>query len=161
MADFLVDTNVAVVANGKADHVGPKCILTCIDSLEQLRKNHRLLLDDKRLILKEYQRNLSPSGQPGPGDAFFKWLWDNQANLKRCHAVPVTLNEDRGFAEFPDDLRLRKFDHDDRVFVAVARASKTNATVLNASDTDWWEYCVALEENGVNIKFLCPELMKK
>ncbi len=159
--NFVVDTNVTVVANGKADHVELKCMFTCIDSLEQIRKNHRLLLDDKHLILKEYQKNLSPSGQPGPGDAFFKWVWDNQENPKYCQKVCVTPNEDRCFAEFPDDPRLSRFDRDDRIFVAVALASITNPTVLNASDTDWWDHHDALKEHGVKIKFLCRELMKK
>lgn len=156
-----MDTNVAVTANGKADHVGPECTLICIDFLEKLRKDHLLLLDDKHLILSEYQKNLRHSGQPGPGDAFFIWLWNNQANPQHCHTVAVTTNEERGFVEFPDDPRLSNFDHDDRVFVAVARASKTNPSVVNASDRDWWDHRAALRENGVNIKFLCPELMRK
>ena len=45
--------------------------------------------------------------------------------------------------------------------VAVARASGADPELLNATDTDWWHYREALKENGVNVVFLCPELMER
>ena len=122
-------------------------------------EEHRVLLDDKNLILIEYRRNLHPSGQPGTGDAFFKWLFDNQANLEQCRRVAVTLDPDREFEEFPDDPALTSFDRNDRKFVAVALASGTEPKVLNASDTDWWDYRGELHRHGIVVVFLCPELM--
>ena len=154
-----MDTNVPRTANGEADHAGPECEANCIQALKQIRSNRRLLLDDKQCIIEEYSKGLNPDGQPGPGDAFFKWLWEIQANPLHCRIVPVTAHEDRGFVEFPDDPRLRKFDDDDRKFVAVALASETSPKLLNATDTDWWHYHQELTENGVNVEFLCPELM--
>ncbi|MDE0181538.1 MAG: hypothetical protein OXL39_09350 [Caldilineaceae bacterium] len=159
--EVVVDTNVPLVANGKADHVGWECVAACVRKLRQVQANRRTLLDDKWLIIEEYRRNLSHSGQPGVGDAFFKWLWENQANEQHCRIVPVTVHVDRGFAEFPDDARLSSFDLSDRKFVAVARASETGPKVLNATDTDWWHDRRALEENGILIGFLCPELMER
>ena len=76
----VMDTNVAIVANGKTGHASKSCKRACIASLRRIRDEHRLLLDDRGLILAEYQKNLSFSGQPGAGDFFFKWLFDNQAN---------------------------------------------------------------------------------
>ncbi len=158
--EVVMDTNVAVVANGKTEQAGPRCIRACIANLRHIRDECRLLLDDKNRIIDEYRNNLNPSGQPGPGDAFFLWLWQNQANQEYCRNIAVTPHEDRGFEEFPDDPDLSAFDQDDRKFVAVALASGTGPTVLNASDTDWWHHRQTLQEHGVEIVFLCPELME-
>ena len=73
--------------------------------------------------------------------------------------MPITVHSDCGFEEFPNDPRLSNFDSDDRKFVAVALASQSDPQVLNATDTDWWAHRKALEENGVDVVFLCPELM--
>ena len=71
----------------------------------------------------------------------------------------ITKHPQRGFKNFPDDPDLDDFDPDDRKFVAVALASGTAPEILNASDTDWWNYRRPLERHGINVKFLCPELM--
>ena len=155
-----MDTNVAVVANGKTGQADKDCILECIARLRHIQEECLLLLDDKNRIIDEYRNNLNPSGQPGPGDAFFLWLWQNQANQEYCRNIAVTRHEDRGFEEFPDDPDLSAFDQDDRKFVAVALASGTGPKVLNASDTDWWDHRQALQQHGVDIVFLCPDLMQ-
>ena len=103
--EVVMDTNVPIVANGKAEQAGPHCILTCIKRLHHILEECRLLLDDRNQIFGEYQKHLKRSGQPGPGDAFFKWLWQNQANPEYCRKIAITPHEDRGFEEFPDDPR--------------------------------------------------------
>jgi hypothetical protein len=154
-----MDTNVAVVANGGHDKAGPNCIRACIDMLRQIRDEQRILLDDKQLILTEYRKNLSPSGQPGPGDAFFKLLHENQSNPSYCRIVAVNFHPERELKEFPADPELDSFDRKDRKFVAVALASGTQPHILNASDTDWWQHRQELLRHGVEVVFLCPELM--
>jgi hypothetical protein len=162
MAAVVMDTNVGIVANGKTPQAGIECVSSCIGALVEIRERHRLLLDDRYLILEEYRRHLSPSGQPGPGDAFFKWLWDNQWNPEYCRQVAVTpVSGRRGFDEFPEDPELAAFDPNDRKFVAVAIASGEQPQILNASDTDWWEHRQALSRHGVEIRFLCLELMER
>ncbi|HET6383334.1 MAG TPA: hypothetical protein VFJ58_08090, partial [Armatimonadota bacterium] len=106
--------------------------------------------------------SLSHSGQPGVGDSFFKWLWVNQENLQTCRKVVITpaKQHERGFEEFPDDPELARFDHSDRKFVATIIASREKAPIVNASDTDWWDYGDALKRHGVTVLFLCPELME-
>ncbi len=158
--EIVMDTNVAVVANGKTGQADKDCILECIVRLRHIQEECLLLLDDRNRIIDEYRNNLNPSGQPGPGDAFFLWLWQNQANQEYCRNIAVTPHEDRGFEEFPDAPDLSAFDQDDRKFVAVALASGTGPKVLNASDTDWWHHRQTLQEHGVEIVFLCPELME-
>ena len=157
----MVDTNVPRVANGETKQADLECEDACIQALKQIQAERRTLLDDKGLFFEEYQKGLNFSGQPGLGDAFFKWLWENQANEQHCRTVPVTIHADRGFVEFPDDPRLERFDKGDRMFVAVALASETGPRVLNAVDRrSWWVHRKALKENGVNVVFLCPELMQ-
>ena len=158
---LVIDTNVAVVANGHHASAAPVCVSECIGALSDARQQ-LVLIDDAGRILDEYRRNLSPRGQPGVGDAFFKWIWDNQANADLCCAVHITPlhGDDSDFEEFPADADLKKFDPDDRKFVAVALASRLAAEVLNASDTDWWQNKAALERCGLSVRFLCPELME-
>lgn len=156
-----MDTNVAVVANGREWHAASRCVIKCLDELKKIQTGRRLLLDDAGFILQEYLKQ-KPHGSPqGPGDAFLVWVYDNQANPEHVEVIPVTPLpcESRGFREFPDDSELRTFDRDDRKFVAVALASGVKPPILNASDTDWWIHRVALTRNGVRVKFLCPCLM--
>jgi hypothetical protein len=159
----VVDTNVAVVSNGKTPQASLDCVEACIAKLVDIRNRRKVLVDQSGLILDEYRRNLRPSGQPGPGDAFFKWLWDNQGQPRHCQQVEITPQDGDGesFAEFPDDPALAGFDRADRKFVATALASGEGPPILNASDTDWWKFRAALKGHGVKVHFLCPELMKR
>ena len=83
----VIDTNVPLTANGGED---PKCRLACVGALAALMRSGRLVIDDKFLILNEYKRKLSPSGQPGVGDRFLKWALTNQSNPERCERVELT-----------------------------------------------------------------------
>ena len=162
MSPVVVDTNVALTANGTANQADLQCVQKCMQELAAIKNEHQLLLDDAGLILLEYLKQ-KPHGFPqGPGDAFLVWVYDNQANPAHVRSVPVTLlNDDpRGFAEFPVDADLETFDSDDRKFVAVALASGVSPRILNATDTDWWQHRAALNRNGVFVEFLCEHLMK-
>ena len=158
MNAFVVDTNVPVVANGRSEQASPDCVLACIESLEAVRSKGLVVLDDGMRILQEYMNNLSMSGQPGPGDAFMKWVWTVQAVTEHCERVTIQpkREDDQDFEEFPRDPDLTDFDRADRKFVAVARASRNRPTILNAVDPDWWTHREALRRHGVRIRFLCP-----
>ena len=158
--EVVLDTNVAVASNGDTEQAGWDCVANCAAAIRRVIESQRLLVDELGLILDEYMRNLNISGQPGLGDAFFKFIWDNQANERHCRKVKATPNAERGFDEFPDDPSLAKFDMDDRKFVAVAIASGSAPKILNASDTDWWIHRQELGRHGVEIEFICPDLMR-
>ena len=157
--EVVLDTNVAVVSNGQTPQANWDCVDNCIAAIRRVRESQILLLDDSGLILDEYRRNFNMSGQPGLGDAFFTFIWNNQAYERHCKKVAVTPNDEREFAEFPNDPRLSTFDLDDRKFVAVAIASGSAPKILNASDTDWRNHRQELGRHGVEIEFLCPDLM--
>lgn len=159
--EIVIDTNVAIVANGHASQAGPNCRRECAANLKKSIDECRILLDTHSLILSEYQNYFSFSGQPGIGDAFFKWLHNNQANPEHCRKVKIAPHPDREFVEFPSDENLSSFDRSDRKFVAVALASGTEPEIMNASDTDWWHHRHELQQHGIEVVFLCPELMTK
>jgi hypothetical protein len=120
------------------------------------------VLDETNLILKEYKdQRLSFSGQPGFGDAFFKWVFDNQADQRRCERVQIHPRDDGTFDESPNAPELEGFDRGDRKFVAAALASPSSPPILNAVDSDWWDYYDVLSRHGLKIEFLCPEQFER
>jgi hypothetical protein len=91
------------------------------------------------------------------GNALFKWLWDHYGDDSRVRTVPITPidDPDRSFEEFPADPALSSFDVSDRKFVAVAVGSGLTPTVLNAADSDWWDFLAPLATHGVIIQHIC------
>lgn len=161
----VVDTNVAVVASERHPGVSDACVLGCIERLRQISEGEdALVIDDGWHILREYMANLRQSGQPGVGDRFLKWVLDNLKNPSRCEQVAITPVDgayERGFREFPQDPCLVGFDRSDRKFVAVSLVHRQRPPILNATDSDWWDYREALERNGVRVVFLCRELFAR
>jgi len=151
----VVDTNVAVVANGRST-AGAKCSATCANRLSEVVADGHIVLDASGHILAEYRANLNPSGQPGPGDRFYKWVLLNQWNQQRCTRVEITHAADGSIAEFPDHESLWGFDPSDRKFIAVAAVHPDKPCVLQAYDSKWWPLRHAFEKCGISITFLCP-----
>jgi hypothetical protein len=158
----VVDTNVPVVANGRNTHLSASCRLMCVEVLELLRKRGRVFIDDQGIILAEYSANLNFCGQPGVGDAFYRYLFHNQFLKKRVARIAVKpRNPDTGhFEEFPDDAALGRFDRSDRIFVAVCMASKMRPEIINAADSDWVFFEEPLRQHGVRVKHLCKSELK-
>ena len=154
----IVDTNVAVVANGQSPQASSNCIDTCINRLERIiRGEEKLALDSGWIILGEYLRNLRSSGEPGTGDRLLRWVLANKDRL--CDLVPITPvdGSENVFEEFPDDPALDGFDPDDRKFIAVALAHPERPPILQAVDSQWWDFRDALRENGVTVAFICED----
>ena len=155
----IVDTNVAVVANGEWGENYKACEETCINRLEQIiRGEMKLVLDADWLILGEYSRNLHLRGAD-VGDRFLTWCLRNRTNPEQCELVSITplANLDNEFGEFPKDPELANFDPDDRKFVAVALAHPAKPPILEAMDKQWWELRNALRRNGVTVEFICED----
>lgn len=152
----LVDTNVGVAANLKAD-VSDACALCCIDRLLQITREGHLVLDDQDLIFEEYRRNLHLSGRPGVGDQFMLWVHNHRFNPERCTRVPITPTDADaiGFDELRARPHLTDFDPADKKFLATALAHGGQPPILVACDTDYWHAREALEQSGVAVEFLC------
>ena len=151
----VVDTKVPITANKNLDYL--PCAAQCANSLLQIMTVGTLLIDEGNLIFDEYRRHLSFSGQPGPGDVFFKWLVDNRHNrnlVLQIKLAPAGNGQDE-YAAFPSDQSLRNFDRSDRKFVALALSYQGDSEILNAVDSDWWIFRDALERCGLRIRHLC------
>lgn len=155
----IVDTNVPVVANKKSSQASPQCVDACANKLLEIQMGKILVLDDSWLILKEYIRNLSSTGQPGAGDAFLKWVLTNRTDPNRCQFVHITEISQYNFAEFPQDEALNGFDLSDRKWVAVALVHPEKPPILNAVDSDWRDFRAQLAAHGVQVEFLCPDVL--
>ena len=154
----VVDTNVAVVANGQSPQASSNCVDTCINRLERIiRGEEKLVLDSGWIILGEYLRNLRSSGEPGAGDRLLRWILANKDRL--CDLVPITPvdGSENEFEEFPDDPALEDFDPDDRKFIAVAIAHIEKPPILQAVDSQWWDFRAAFRQNGIIVEFICED----
>lgn len=158
MNNYILDTNVLIVANGDAPQMCDDDVSICEKFVVSLYNNSLIYVDSEYLIFDEYFKNLKRSGQPGVGDAFAKWLYDNQYNENVCKMVAINPlnNEGTLFSEFALEGDLINFDPSDRKFVAVAIASFNIPEICNASDSDWWDFKQPLNDLGVKIKFICP-----
>ena len=153
---MVVDTNVAVVANGRNTHAKLDCQINCIEFLEKATSKEsriKLILDVDGLIIGEYRNHLKFSGQPGVGDAFFKFLHDHMHLRKKVQLVSITKidNEQQGYAELPRN----QLDPSDRKFLAVA--VKTRARIVNAVDADWHQQIELTKSLGISVLQLCPK----
>ena len=157
MKAYVIDTNIPVVANGRGITVGAECVSKCQRMLLRLIKKYMIVIDGHGLILGEYKRRLSFSGQPGVGDYFFKWLFDNQFREKKCERVQVRYNPDdeTNLDDFPDESELNGFDPSDRKFVVVALGSKNRPKIMHATDRGWLRFEAALSAHGITIEHLC------
>jgi hypothetical protein len=167
MSAFVIDENVLIVAEKQAPDkdTNDACIQNCIEALRKVR-NEILVLDSDGLIFAKYRKHFEPIRRNGQGTEFLIWLMQNQFYSERCERVKVTPLEP-SFAEVPLELRNpdpvtnKIFDLDDHIWLAAAKASINNPTILNATDTDWYEWLPELEQHDCKIEFLCPELKTK
>ena len=153
MTSVVVDTNVAMAANGRGTHADMACQAACVARLKAVVAHDTVFLDETGLVFEEYARRLRWAGAPGMGDAFFKHVFDNQYRPERCRRVPVVPLDDerRGFEELPPN----SFDPSDQKFLAVAVVGR--ATVLNATDSDWAEHAALVNGLAVQVEQLCPQ----
>ena len=167
MEAYVVETNVAIVANNRveqAPQANRRCILACINKLVECVNilkgtvRGKLVLDDGGEIEREYAAHLKRSGQPGVGDEFFFEI-NRHGYGPNCERVAITPCNG-SYAEFPSDAALARFDLSDRKFVAVALTSLHGPVVVNAVDSDWRDYQQELEATGVRIEQLCPDCLK-
>ena len=121
-----------------------------------MRGEVKLVLDNRWIILREYMQNLRSNGAD-VGDRFLGWLLVNKD--ERCDLVPITPvdGSENEFEEFPDDPVLDGFDPDDRKFIAVACAHPEKPPILQAVDSQWWDFRDAFRQNGVTVEFICEE----
>ena len=157
MSMAVIDTNVLLVANGGHEAISDVCMRACIERLLAQQKNGITVIDDGYRILSEYQNKTLPNQPKGVGDAFLKWLLQNQGNASRVHKVAITETAAEEFAEFPDATLQSRFDAPDRKFAAVAHAHSEKPPIWQAADCKWLDWWPALQAKGVFVEFVCPD----
>jgi hypothetical protein len=154
----VVDTNVPTTANKANKRAPASCVAASASALQKLMQRGHLFVDDGGRIISEYRHNLSARGQPGPGDAFLKWVLTHEWSKRRVTRVPITAI-DRGdgedFAELPRPPRGIRYDPSDRKFLAVSAAHPKHPPVWQSFDSKWWGWRKALHSAGIIIHFLC------
>jgi hypothetical protein len=119
------------VANGQHQDMSLQGISKCALALHSIMQKGRIALDNRFLILNEYQNKTQPRQGKGPGDLFVKWALQNNANTAKCDRVTLVDHLERGFESFPADSDLMDFDPPDRKFVAVSVAHPHHPPILN------------------------------
>src|SRR5262245_54043890 len=102
--DCVVDTGVAMVANGADKASSAKCIAVSARALHELMIDGHVFVDDGGRIVGEYRRNLNAGAkQPGPGDAFLKWLLTHEWGGLKVTRVTITPKDQdpKDFHELP------------------------------------------------------------
>jgi predicted nucleic acid-binding protein len=156
IAKKVIDSNVAIVANGHSPQASIDCELACVELLERC-EHLSICLDQTSMIMDEYAKHLSYAGNPGVGDMFFKYLHDNQYAQKNIELIRITQTDDenRGF----DELPANDFDPSDRKFLATAVVA--GAQVVNATDSDWAEQQELMNQLNIAVQQLCPDCCQR
>jgi hypothetical protein len=169
MTDWVIDENVLIVANDISRELSGQelmcpqanadCRIAALDLLKRCQDGAMVVLDDLGEVLDLYRRRMSGSGQPGSGDAFFRYLSDNQFNPERVIRRKLQPHAERGYEEFPSDEGLSDFDPADRIYVSLASGRRA-AKIANCVDSDYKEKAVALGAAGIRVHELCPDCVK-
>lgn len=156
MSRCVVDTNVAVVANGRSNPSEPRpptvaCRKRAVALLMEVVSKGTVLLDADGAIQSEYRRHLNPSGSPGVGDRFYQEVLHSSPRLIARVSLPK--RPDGEYADLPDTLVNSSFDQSDRKFAALAK--REGVPVYNATDSDWIEHGALLSAGGIDVQNLC------
>ena len=156
MTRFVVDTNVPIVANGRADPANGRqpsieCRLLAVEFLIWVLDKGKLILDIEGEIQREYRTYLNPSGQPGVGDQFYLEVLRSAPSKIERHELPRGV--DGEYLDLPCQLIEAGFDRSDRKFAALAK--RTTAKVANATDSDWLIHRQIIVAAGIGLKFVC------
>ena len=167
MKRCVIDTNVMITANKAAgchedDVINnyPSLVINCIELLQLIQKKGIfIVLDGDFEIINEYKNHLSFSGQPGVGDVFFKWLFNNCWSFPPSEVVMLHKTEN-GYEEFSAELEAANVDLDDKKFFAASNAHPAKPDIFEATDSKWWIWCEAARQCGINIRFLDEQYMR-
>jgi hypothetical protein len=155
----VVDTNVATTANRLNAGASDACVAASARALQGVMREGHVFVDNAGEIVAEYCQHLSRKGEPGPGDAFLKWLLQHEWGGQRVTRVTITAKSDdpEDFEELPAPDDGTTYDRSDRKFLAVAAAHSDRPHILQSFDSKWWGWQASLGKCGVSIHFLCPD----
>jgi hypothetical protein len=158
-----MDTNVPITANGRNEAATPACAAASASALQQVMETGHLFVDHDGAIVREYRIHLRAQGQPGPGDAFLKWVLTNEWGGIRITRVRITPKTAAGhdYMEVPSPPEGVRYDVSDHKFLAVSAAHEEHPPILQSLDTKWWGWRDALRQAGITVHFLCPDEVRR
>ena len=167
MKRCVIDTNVMVTANKIVSAIDddivvryPALVECCIKTLISIsEKQVYVVLDEDDEIFNEYKVLLHFSGQPGVGDAFFKWLHDNRWSFPASERIKLHKTND-SYTEFPIEMEVENVDVSDKMFFAISNAHPAKPAILEAADTKWWKWKEAAVKCGISIVFMDEDYMR-
>lgn len=155
----VVDTNVATTANGANSSAPITCVAASAKALQSVMNSGHVFVDDSGLIVSEYRSNLEAKGEPGPGDAFLKWILTHEWGGVQVTRVAITPkpHDNEDFNELTVPPKGVVYDRSDKKFLAVAAAHSEKPPILQSFDSKWWGWQEALKQDGVRIFFVCAD----
>lgn len=161
----IIDTNVPLTAIMTDDMA---CQMQCIQVVKDILNGQIIVvMDDQNAALKEYRQQMYPDPNPSAGLAsqFLMYLLTYQYNVTRVYRAKVMQNAGTGaYLLYPLVASVQKFDPSDKKWVAIAltyqQETQKPAPIVNATDSDWLHFASAFEQLGIQIEFLCPNLLK-
>ncbi len=152
MPDHIMDTNVLCAAStidpdsrfDQTDHVPVGELEAVLDWLMAFRADstRQIVLDTEWRLIDEYKANLGESGDTNIG---MRVVYEKM-NAGRWVDVPVAAD---GRETLPEDLDKAHNYRGDRKLIALALADRPNSTIVNACDTDWYDWEATLTANGI------------
>lgn len=161
MDEYVIDTNVAVVAGLLSDMSMP-CAEACAGFMEDvLHGKHKFIIDTDYHLIGEYEHFRNDKNPYSFPHRFLKWVYVNQNNPKYCKQVKINEIARYEFAEIPAALKRLGIDLSDMKFIAVAFANQGKAPIVEASDSKWIGWENDLKKEGIIIDFLCKNELRE
>ncbi len=170
MPHQIIDTNVALTASGTNSQASKECQRICISVIRQVLSDEVLvIIDDNNEVLREYRQNIYPDHKGSLAEQFMIHALTNQFFEGRVKRIKLEKNAFGQYADYPDnddnwttnDVRCKRFDPDDKKWVALALRFKsetgTDAPIVNAADRCWIAFAAQLQSVGVALEILCRD----
>ena len=152
MPDHIVDTNVLCAAStsdaisrfNETDHVPLDELEKVLNWLVKFRQDatRRIVLDEGWRLIGEYKGQL---GERPENNIGMRVVYEKMASGR---LVDVPLDSD-GRETLPQEVDQAYDYRGDRKLVALALADQPNSTIVNACDTDWYDWEETLKAHGV------------
>ena len=171
MTHKIVDTNVPLTAAGTNDIASDTCQHRCVQFVDRVLKGEiKVVIDEDNEILFEYGKNVSVLNRSEDiAGQFLIHLYNHQFNSAFVQRLMLEKNAANQYADYPDnedkwttnDIRCKRFDPDDKKWVALALRFKSetgsDAPIVNAADRCWIAFAAQLQSVGLALETLCRD----
>ena len=170
MRHNIIDTNVPLTAAGFNPDASAACALVCEALINRVIKDEiAVVIDEDENVIAEYRQNIYPDPKGTRAGQFLMHLLMNRLRPSLVRSVALDQDASGQYADYPDkedswasdDERCKRFDPDDKKWVALAVRFKKDtggdAPIVNAADRCWLAFEPHLESAGVKLEILCRD----